>query len=168
MVVLETAVEKAVYGELPALDELDALKPKKDRSFAGFTAVGYGLQASFPEAADWKTVSEKIRMVAYPVLLNINAPGMTGDYSMLLSNNHATGGTCYGDLGGPNFLRDTNIIAGVTSFGMNVSFAGTGGVYRIDRADDLDSDQRIPLRRSALNFEITSLPSTSKTLLWPA
>ena len=137
MVVLDTEVVKDEYGTLPRLDQLDELKPRRDRTFPGFTAVGYGLQASFPDAADWKTVAEKIRMVAYPVLLNINAPGITGDYSMLLSNNHATGGTCYGDSGGPNFIRDTNIIAGVTSFGMNVSCAGTGGVYRIDRADDL-------------------------------
>ena len=138
MVVLDEAAPITEFGTLPELDQLDALKPKKDRTFAGFTAVGYGLQASFPEGADWKTIAERVRMVAYPVLLNINAPGITGDYSMLLSNNHATGGTCYGDLGGPNFIRDTNIIAGVTSFGMNVSCAGTGGVYRIDRADDLD------------------------------
>lgn len=138
MVVLEEEVIFDEYGALPELDQLDALKPKKDRTFAGFTAVGYGLQASFPDGADWKTVSERIRMVAYPVLLNINAPGMTGDYSMLLSNNHATGGTCYGDSGGPNFVETSNVIAGVTSYGMNVSCAGTGGVYRIDRADDLD------------------------------
>lgn len=138
MVVLDEPAAITEFGALPELDQLDALKPKKDRTFAEFTAVGYGLQASFPDGADWKTVAEKIRMVAYPVLLNINAPGITGDYSMLLSNNHATGGTCYGDSGGPNFFRDTNIIAGVTSFGMNVSCAGTGGVYRIDRADDLD------------------------------
>jgi secreted trypsin-like serine protease len=138
IVVLDEPAAITEFGALPQLDQLDALKPKRDSTFAGFTAVGYGLQASFPDGAAWKTVSDKIRMVAYPVLLNINAPGMTGDFSMLLSNNHATGGTCYGDSGGPNFLRDTNIIAGVTSFGMNVSCAGTGGVYRIDRADDLD------------------------------
>ena len=61
---------------------------------------------------------------------------------MLLSNNHATGGTCFGDSGGPNFLKEnnkeTNIVAGVTSFGMNQNCAGTGGVFRTDRADVLD------------------------------
>ncbi len=29
-------------------------------------------------------------------------------------------------------------MAGVTSFGMNGTCGGTGGVYRIDRADDLN------------------------------
>ncbi|MBN1450830.1 MAG: trypsin-like serine protease [Anaerolineales bacterium] len=125
------------YGVLPEVDQFDALMPSQGQK-AGFTAVGYGLQASFPDGADWKTQADRIRMVAYPHLLQLNAPGMTGDYSMLLSNNHNTGGTCYGDSGGPNFLGDTNIVAGVTSFGMNVSCAGTGGVFRMDRQNVLD------------------------------
>ena len=77
-------------------------------------------------------------MVAEPHLLQINTPGFTGDFSLLLSNNASTGGTCFGDSGGPNFLGDSNVIAGVTSFGINGNCAGTGGVYRVDRADDLD------------------------------
>ena len=77
-------------------------------------------------------------MVAYPFLKQINVPGITGDYSLWLSNNHATGGTCYGDSGGPNFLGATNIVAGVTSFGMNETCSGSGGVFRTDRADVLD------------------------------
>ncbi len=55
----------------------------------------------------------------------------------MLSNNASTGGTCFGDSGGPNFLTHSNIVAGVTSFGINGNCAGTGGVYRVDRADDL-------------------------------
>jgi hypothetical protein len=34
--------------------------------------------------------------------------------------------------------EEINIVAGVTSFGMNPTCAGTGGVYRVDTADDLD------------------------------
>jgi hypothetical protein len=127
-----------VYGVLPEVDQLDELMPRRGQKDTFFTAVGYGLQASFPDGADWKTQADRVRMVAYPHLLQLNAPGMTGDYSMLLSNNHNTGGTCYGDSGGPNFLGDTNIVAGVTSFGMNVSCAGTGGVFRMDRQNVLD------------------------------
>lgn len=138
MVVLDEPVAMELYGALPEANILDSLKPQRGQEKAWFTAVGYGLQESFTDAAAWKEVSLKIRMVAYPELLNINAPGMTGDYSMVLSNNPMTGGTCYGDSGGPNFIADTNIIAGVTSFGINPRCAGTGGVYRIDRTDDLD------------------------------
>jgi len=47
------------------------------------------------------------------------------------------GGTCFGDSGGPNFIGKSNVVGGVTSFGMNGNCAGTGGVYRVDRSDDL-------------------------------
>jgi hypothetical protein len=32
----------------------------------------------------------------------------------------------------------SNVIGGVTSFGLNVTCAGTGGVYRVDRSWNLD------------------------------
>jgi secreted trypsin-like serine protease len=138
VVVLDTPAVKSKYGVLPAENQLDELKTKRGQQGVTFTAVGYGLQQSFPDASYWKTHNVKVRMVAYPKLNQINVPGFTGDYSMLLSNNANTGGTCFGDSGGPNFLGDTNIVAGVTSFGINGNCAGTGGVFRMDRENVLD------------------------------
>jgi secreted trypsin-like serine protease len=46
--------------------------------------------------------------------------------------------TCFGDSGGPNFLGASNVVAGVTSFGLNNACGGTGGVFRLDRRDVLD------------------------------
>jgi secreted trypsin-like serine protease len=127
-----------VYGVLPAVDQLDALKTKRGQQDVTFTAVGYGLQMAFPDAAAWKEHNVKVRMVAHPKLNQINVPGQVGDFSMVLSNNANTGGTCFGDSGGPNFLNDTNIVAGVTSFGKNGNCAGTGGVFRMDRQNVQD------------------------------
>jgi secreted trypsin-like serine protease len=134
VVVLDKAVKMGKYGALPKVDELDKLSPSSSTTF---TAVGYGRQQSFPDAASWKNVALRIRMVAHPHLLQINT-GFTGDFSLLLSNNTASGGTCFGDSGGPNFLGNSNVIAGVTSYGLNVTCAGTGGVYRLDRSWNLD------------------------------
>jgi hypothetical protein len=117
------------YGRLPAANQLDALQPGRSTFF---TSVGYGLQRSNPVHVE----SQKIRYVAYPWLVQINT-GYTGSFSLLLSNNAATGGTCFGDSGGPNFLGATNVIAAVTSFGRNDNCAGTGGVFRLDRPDVL-------------------------------
>ena len=138
VVVLDNPVYMDEYGALPALDQLDALKTKRGKQDITFTAVGYGLQESFPDAASWKNVSDRIRYVAYPKLIQINVPGFTGDFSLLLSNNPNTGGTCFGDSGGPNFLGESNIVAGVTSFGINSNCAGTGGVFRMDRSWSLN------------------------------
>ena len=130
--VLDEPVVLDEYGLLPELDSLQGL-PVGTR----FTSVGYGLQKAFPDAAAWKDVAVRQQMVAHPRLLQQNT-GYTGDYSILLSNNAHTGGTCFGDSGGPNFLGDTRIIAGVTSYGQNWTCGGTGGIYRLDQADDLD------------------------------
>jgi len=133
VVVLDKKVRMKKYGALPQLDSLDSLRPGAETIF---TVVGYGLQESFPDAASWKEHNVRVRMVAYPHLIQING-GIVGDSSLLLSNNTNTGGTCFGDSGGPNFVGDSNIVGGVTSFGLNGTCAGTGGVYRVDRADDL-------------------------------
>jgi hypothetical protein len=121
------------FGRLPALNSLDSLRVGRTTTF---TSVGFGLQKAFPDAAARKNIQERQRMVAHPWLLQING-GIVGDYALLLSNNAAAGGTCFGDSGGPNFRGTTNIVAGVTSFGLNWTCGGTGGVYRVDKADDL-------------------------------
>jgi V8-like Glu-specific endopeptidase len=134
VVVLDKQMRMSAYGVLPRLDALDALKASSSTTF---TAVGYGLQKAFPDAASWKEEAARVRMLATPHLVQINT-GFTGDGSLVLSNNTNTGGTCFGDSGGPNFVGDTNVVGGVTSFGLNGTCGGTGGVYRVDRADDLD------------------------------
>jgi V8-like Glu-specific endopeptidase len=120
----------SAYGRLPAANQLDALKPKASTAF---TSVGYGVQRINPS----KLVEVLVRMTAEPHLVQINT-GWTGSFSLLLSNNASTGGTCFGDSGGPNYLGTSNVVAGVTSFGKNGNCAGTGGVFRLDRQDVLD------------------------------
>ncbi|MEX1358180.1 MAG: trypsin-like serine protease [Gaiellaceae bacterium] len=133
VVVLDKALKMKKYGVLPELNVLDALATKRGTQDVTFTAVGYGLQKINPVFVE----AERVRMVAYPHLIQING-GIVGDFSLLLSNNHSTGGTCFGDSGGPNFIDRSNVLAGVTSFGLNGNCAGTGGVYRVDKADDLN------------------------------
>jgi hypothetical protein len=137
VVVLDSPMVMGEYGELPTLNQLDSLKTQRGKQDVTFTAVGYGLQESFPNAASWKENNVRVRMVAHPKLNQING-GLVGDFSLLLSNNANAGGTCFGDSGGPDFIGDSSVLAGVTSFGLNGNCAGTGGVYRVDRADDLD------------------------------
>lgn len=133
VVVLDHPYNPGSFGALPTAGQFDSWKSS---SPVTFTSVGFGLQRAFPDASSWKDVSNRIRMVAHPRLIAINTP-YTGDFAIILSNNANTGGTCFGDSGGPNFVGNTNVIAGVTSFGKNWTCGGQGGVYRIDNADDL-------------------------------
>ena len=134
VVVLDTPVLMSEYAALPTLNVLDAMATARGLKNQTFTAVGYGLQQINPVFVQ----AERVRMSATPHLIMINVPGFTGDFSIMLSNNHSTGGTCFGDSGGPNFIGTSNVVGGVTSFGINGNCAGTGGVYRVDRADDLN------------------------------
>lgn len=134
MIELAEPFDPGVFGTLPAVDSLDQYKTKRGLNPVTFTSVGYGLQQINPVFVQ----GSRTRYVAHPHLIQINVPGFTGDFSLLLSNNHSTGGTCFGDSGGPNFLGDTTIVAGVTSFGINGNCAGTGGVFRMDRQNVLD------------------------------
>jgi secreted trypsin-like serine protease len=136
VVELDKPMKMSKYGALPKQDVLDKLATQRGTQNVTFTAVGYGLQMSFPDAAAWKEHNQRVRMVSYPKLNQING-GLVGDFSLLLSNNANTGGTCFGDSGGPNFIGSSNVVGGVTSFGLNGNCAGTGGVYRVDRSDDL-------------------------------
>lgn len=129
MVELAEPINLGEYGVLPDVDSLDQLKTRRGKQDTTFTAVGYGLQRINPVFVE----ADRVRMVSHPHLIQINTPGFTGDFSLLLSNNHSTGGTCFGDSGGPNFYSDTLTVAGVTSFGLNGNCAGTGGVFRMDR-----------------------------------
>ena len=121
------------YGALPQLDAIDQLAKRRGLQNVLFTAVGYGAQYVNPVFVE----SARVRMYSTPHLIQING-GLVGDYPLLLSNNHATGGMCYGDSGGPNFIGTSNVVGGITSFGLNGNCRGVGGVTRVDRADALN------------------------------
>ena len=135
VVVLDEPVYMDQYGQLPQEGQFDFLAQRRGRIDGTFTAVGYGLQ----NANRNHLSALRLRMLAHPRLIIMNN-AVTGDFSILMSNNANTGGTCFGDSGGPVFYGgdESNLLVGVTSYGLNSQCAGTGGVYRIDRADDLE------------------------------
>lgn len=137
VVELDEPVPMPRYGRLPASGELDRLVRRSRSQEIHFTTVGYGRQAGRATQVSTRAADLRVRVVARPRLLQINVPGVTGDFAMLLAN-PAEGGTCIGDSGGPSFIGAADVIAGVTSFGIDGSCSSGAGVYRIDKPDDLD------------------------------
>ncbi len=138
VVVLDTAMDPAngTYGQLPGLGVLDGYATRRGLQNATVTAVGYGLQASSVNGK--KDSADRIRLNAVLDIVDLNGTvGIPAGTSVMVSGNHHTGGTCFGDSGGPMFLGDTNIVVAVTSFGLNLNCAGVGGGYRVDQSDDL-------------------------------
>lgn len=135
VVVLDAPVDLPEYGVLPGEGLLDSLASRRGLQDTTFTAVGYGLQKINPVSVQ----GNRVRLHATLALVDLEGTaGIPAGTSVTLSANHHTGGTCFGDSGGPLFLNATNVVAAVTSFGLNGNCAGVGGGYRVDTADDLD------------------------------
>ncbi len=122
VVVLDRPVPGVTPSQLPALGQLDSLSHG-----ASITSVGYGAQSVTMGKGGATFHYADVRYVATG---SVNALTPTW---IRASMNPATGngGTCYGDSGGPNFLGDTNIIAGTTITGDFVCRA-TNVDYRLD------------------------------------
>ena len=85
------------------------------------------------DQADWLKLKAGGDLIGYRQF----GGGKANDAYVVLTNNANTGGTCFGDSGGPTFIEDTTTVVAVTSFGVNSTCAGTSGVYRLDTVDDL-------------------------------
>jgi hypothetical protein len=105
-------------------------QPRNDHRFE---TVGYGLE----RVQGKKEFGGDTRMQSHPKLDSLTShPALA---YMVISNNTATGGTCFGDSGGPTFDNtSSNLIVAVTSWGQSPNCGGKGGVYRLDQPDDQD------------------------------
>jgi hypothetical protein len=135
VLVLDHPVRSDTYGEVAERGLLDSLV--KQKSHLRFQPVGYGLEGAKLKSS----FGGDTRMKAVMRLVNLNGVGGAGKgISAKFSNNRgssSTGGTCFGDSGGPIFLMPTTTIVAVTSYGISPTCSdGTGG-YRIDQKDDL-------------------------------
>lgn len=133
--ILSEPVNLSTYGELADVGTLDGLKTKRGLQQQKFTVVGYGLQSIVPSLqADLERYRGTVRLIDVS-----GTAGIPAGTSVLFTNNpgkKASGGTCFGDSGGPTFWGNSNLIVAVTSFGINPNCVGFGGGYRVDTADD--------------------------------
>jgi hypothetical protein len=122
VVVLDKAVKGIAPARLPKAGSLEALRVGDP-----ITSVGYGAQSVTMGAGGANFHYADVRYFATGSVNSLNAAWIRA------SMNPATGdgGTCYGDSGGPNFLGDTNIVAGTTITGDFVCRA-TNVDYRMD------------------------------------
>lgn len=133
IVILDQPISLGEYGQLAEPGTLDSLYAARGLQDAIFTVSGYGTTYESPVAF----VSFRERLMATETLVNVKA-GLGGGFNLQTSGNGAgKGGTCHGDSGGPVFLGDTssNLIVGVTSYGLNEWCRGTDFAYRTDTTD---------------------------------
>jgi V8-like Glu-specific endopeptidase len=131
VVVLDEA-QSGTYAKVAPQNYLQ--RYAKSRAGHYFEVVGYGLNKVL--AGGKLAFGGDTRMKAEPKLNNlVSNPKNT---YIQLSNNPHTGGTCFGDSGGPTFDNTNSLlVVGVTSFGLSPNCTGIGGAYRVDQPDDL-------------------------------
>jgi len=141
IVVLDEAVDMDEYGALPAPGLVDTLANKTPVDF-----VGYGVQyqaqipgSELPQPPPYyRWAGLRVRMFAPTELVSGNFVFSPEYLRLSLNPGGGSGGTCFGDSGGPDLLGGTNVILGVNSFVTNVNCSGVGYSARVDVPETLE------------------------------
>jgi hypothetical protein len=131
VIVLDEAVpESIVPAQLAPLNYLDLFaQPNLNKTL--FTTVGYGTEVRKAE-----TGPQKPTPMSYPILRRVaQEPGQKLSAQILQVNGNGndtkgTGGTCFGDSGGPSFLN--GYVVTVTSYGYTSNCRYIDGLQRVD------------------------------------
>jgi hypothetical protein len=139
LVILDQPIAMPEYGVLPTAGELDGLDQARGTKDTIFTVSGYGLTKRVNANSALSNISYRSRLMGLSTLVNLNSKNNDGYNLQTQGNGDDRAGTCSGDSGGPVFLGgpDSNLIVGVTSFGLNALCRGTDFAYRIDRPEVL-------------------------------
>jgi hypothetical protein len=130
VIVLDKAVTGITPAKLAPVNYLNAYaQPVLNKTL--FTSVGYGTEVRKPETGPQKPTPE-----TYPLIRRYAVqPGqkLTDQVLQLNGNvndNRGTGGTCFGDSGGPTFLN--GYVVTVTSYSLTNNCRYLGGYQRVD------------------------------------
>ena len=135
LVILPDPVFSNVYGMLPPKGFLDDVKAKKGNLYNWWTAVGYGDQGVINpfEGDDYSRYQTITRLIE----LTSKYTGQGSSAKFTNNPGNDTGGTCFGDSGGPVFYQDTPIIGAIVSWGKTPCI-GVDYQFRIDTDSALD------------------------------
>jgi hypothetical protein len=144
VVVLDEAVPTTLvseYAELPEPGLVDTLANKTPVDFVGY---GVQFQANIPGSQlpkpppFYRWTGPKQRMFAPSELVSGAFEHSSEFLKLALNPGGGSGGTCFGDSGGPDLLGGTDTVLGVNSYVTNYNCAGVGYSQRIDVPEVLD------------------------------
>jgi secreted trypsin-like serine protease len=115
-------------AQLPELGLFDTMSQKELRDLT-FTAVGYGIVRTSKKGGPHGFIDETNRLVAHQTLLSLEPAWL----NLNMNPSTGSGGTCYGDSGGPHFLggMTSNLLVSVTVTG-DAMCRATDKTYRLD------------------------------------
>ena len=120
--------QSATPAQLPTLGLLDTHSQQQLRQL-GFTTVGYGIVRETKKGGPHGFIDETNRLVAQQTLLSLQPTWLT----LNMNPSTGSGGTCYGDSGGPHFLggMTSNLLVSLTVTG-DAMCRATDKTYRLD------------------------------------
>lgn len=135
IVVLDNEVTDVGFAELPEAGLVDTLKNK-----TALDLVGYGVQykegVGIPPYYRW--TGPRVRLFAPSELVSGKFVHSSEFIRIALNPGGGSGGTCFGDSGGPDLLGDSNIVLAVNSYVTNANCTGVGYSNRIDIPEVLE------------------------------
>jgi hypothetical protein len=120
------------YAALPTEGLVDTLENKTAIDF-----VGYGVQEQIVGGGPPVWAGLRNRLFAPSELVSGNFVHSDEFMKLALNPGGDSGGTCFGDSGGPDLLAGTNTIVAVNSYVTNSNCSGVGYSNRIDTPDVL-------------------------------
>lgn len=132
IVILSEPVYPGTYAQLPELGFLETLTKGQGQKNDQFTVVGYGMQGYIKpfEMDIWARYKGTVSLVE---LNSTFAGGHSAKFTNNPGHGNGSGGSCFGDSGGPVFYGDTTVIAAVVSWG-NSPCIGVDYQFRLDTA----------------------------------
>jgi hypothetical protein len=129
VVVLDDPVAGVTPARLPSANFLDSLRLKDQR----FTAVGYGTVRETKRKGPQTLFFDAQRRFADQAFRSLTKSWL----NLSMNPSTGSGGTCFGDSGGPHFLGNTNVVVSITVTGDRFCRA-SDVTYRTDTASARD------------------------------
>ena len=123
VIVLDAPVTGITPARLPTLYQLSGMDLRSQR----FTAVGYGTVREDKRKAGQTFAFDGMRRYADQGFRSLTKSWL----NLSMNPSTGSGGTCYGDSGGPHFLAGTNVVVSITVTGDRFCRA-TDVTYRLD------------------------------------
>lgn len=138
VIVLDQPAAGITPATLPTLNQLDGMSLKSQR----FTAVGYGTVREDKTGGFHPLFFDGRRRFAEQGFLSLTKSWL----QLSMNPSTGSGGTCYGDSGGPHFLGTSSVVVSITITG-DAPCRATDVTYRVDTAgarDFLDDFVTLP------------------------
>lgn len=127
VVVLDEPVYMDEYAELPEAGLVDTLRNKTDVDL-----VGYGVQEQQHGGGPPAWTGLRVRLYAPSEMVSGKFVHASEYMRLSMNPGGGTGGTCFGDSGGPDLLGGTDTVLAVNSYVTNYNCAGVGYSARVD------------------------------------